>query len=55
MDDWDIESLAKTFPNVGTHAVSPRHGDVVGGFERVRRGVEEVAAEFTDVLEVCGF
>lgn len=55
MDDGDLESCSETFPDIGSHAVTPRHLDAVGGFERVGRSVEEVAAEFADVLEVCGF
>lgn len=55
MDDRNLEALSKSPPDVRTHAVSPGHLDAMSGFEWVWRGIEEIAAEFADVLEVCGF
>ena len=51
-----MEALAEGFPDVRAHAVAPGHVQLVGGVEGVgaRRSVDEVAAEFADVLEDVG-
>ena len=56
VDDGDVEALAEGFPDVGAHAVAPGHVELVGCVEGVGagRGVDEVAAEFADVLEDVG-
>lgn len=54
MDDGDVEALTEFFPDVGSHAVAPGHAKAVLSFEGVDWGVEKVATELADVLEVCG-
>ena len=55
VDYGDVEAGAEGFPYVGAHAVAPGHGHDVGSFEGVGGGVDEVAAEFADVLDYGGF
>ena len=55
VDAVDAEAPAEGLPDVGAHAVAPGHGGAVLFVERGGRGVDEVAAEFADVLDDVAF
>jgi hypothetical protein len=54
VDDWDVEAFAETLPHVSAHAVAPGHPNLVLPLQRVRRGIDQIAAELADVLKDGG-
>lgn len=49
-DGWDIETLLELAPNVRTHAVSKRHLDLVLLVQRALRRVQQISAQFSNIL-----
>lgn len=51
MNEGNVKALSETLPNIWPHAIAPGFMDTMSGFERMRRGVEEVSTKLANVLQ----